>query len=57
MTASSVLDVLEELITSVADSAAADVDAARTIPRAAVAASSERGLSGSRSQVWLRRTS
>ncbi|MGD9752632.1 MAG: acyl-CoA dehydrogenase family protein [Acidimicrobiia bacterium] len=46
MTASSVLDVLEELISTVVEPTAADVDASGAFPRAAVAAMGERGLLG-----------
>ena len=46
MTASPVLDVLEELISSVVEPGAADVDATGTFPRAAVTALGERGLLG-----------
>ena len=46
MTASSVLDVLEEIISSVVDPAAAEVDAAAEFPRAAVTALGERGVLG-----------
>jgi isovaleryl-CoA dehydrogenase len=46
MTRSPFLDVLEELITTVVDPAAADVDQTGTFPRAAITALSERGLLG-----------
>ncbi len=46
MTTPSFLDVLEEIITTVVDPAAADVDATGTFPRAAVVAMGDRGLLG-----------
>jgi alkylation response protein AidB-like acyl-CoA dehydrogenase len=46
MTAPVFLDVLEEIIRSVVEPAAADVDATGTFPRAAVTALGERGLLG-----------
>lgn len=46
MTAPSFLEVLEEIIPTVVDPAAADVDATGTFPRAAVTALGERGLLG-----------
>ena len=46
MTAPSFLEVLEEIIPSVVEPAAADVDATGTFPRAAVTALGERGLLG-----------
>jgi alkylation response protein AidB-like acyl-CoA dehydrogenase len=46
MTASPVLDVLEELITTVVEPAAADVDRNATFPRAAVTALGDAGLLG-----------
>jgi alkylation response protein AidB-like acyl-CoA dehydrogenase len=46
MTANTVLDVLEELISSVVEPAAADVDATGTFPRASVTALGEAGLLG-----------
>jgi alkylation response protein AidB-like acyl-CoA dehydrogenase len=46
MTAPSVLEVLEELITSVVEPGAADVDAAGSFPRAAVTALGEAGILG-----------
>ena len=46
MTAGSFLDVLEEIITTVVEPAAADVDANGTFPRAAVSALGEEGLLG-----------
>ena len=46
MTATPFLDVLEEIITTVVEPAAADVDATGTFPRAAVTALGERGLLG-----------
>ena len=53
MTASSALDVLEDIISSEVDAAAAEADAAGAFPRAAVAALGERG---SRSQFRLGRS-
>jgi alkylation response protein AidB-like acyl-CoA dehydrogenase len=46
MNASSFLDVLEEIVTTVVEPAAADVDATGTFPRAAIAALGEQGLLG-----------
>lgn len=46
MTSSSVLDVLEEIIITVVEPGAADVDANATFPRAAVTALGEAGLLG-----------
>jgi isovaleryl-CoA dehydrogenase len=46
VTATSVLDVLEEISTSIVEPSAADVDANGTFPRAAVTALGERGLLG-----------
>lgn len=46
MTDTPFLDVLEELISTVVEPAAADVDASGTFPRAAIGAMGERGLLG-----------
>ena len=46
MAATPFLDVLEEIVTTVVEPAAADVDATGTFPRAAVTALGERGLLG-----------
>jgi alkylation response protein AidB-like acyl-CoA dehydrogenase len=46
VTAPAVLDVLEELITTVVDPAAPEVDASGTFPRAAVTALGQRGIGG-----------
>lgn len=46
MTDTPFLDVLEEIITTIVDPAAADVDSTGSFPRAAVTALGERGLLG-----------